>query len=418
MTEQLDRIRSHLDRCILRQHGSIDYHAVLLIHLRWFLSERLRKAFEPWERAGLGERADVVEYCLPWQAYKNDAGCQATAAMREKLKRTDAPSLYDDACFRAVAAAVIRATDKSGSGAKNAEAEADRAMAWLKQAYCITQANANTNLAGSQIEFDPSVFNANAPQSVTLSSTLKLNETAGLEAIDGPGASVVTISGNKAVQVFLVQNKVMATLSGLTISDGESENPGGGIDNGGTLTVSNCTVANNSAQFGAGIYNNGILTVTGNTTVESNTANDGLGGGIFNDGATVTVTDSTIESNSADRGGGIDNENGGTLTVSDCTIEGNSAKLGGGLVNKVTSQATVTDSTLSGNTASGPMSSASGGGGMYNSGTATLTGCTLADNKAAAAGGGIFTTSFSTAAARCPAPARTTSSAPAAATAV
>ena len=39
MTEQLDRIRSHLDRCHSQQQGRIDYHAVLLVHLRWFLSE-------------------------------------------------------------------------------------------------------------------------------------------------------------------------------------------------------------------------------------------------------------------------------------------------------------------------------------------------------------------------------------------
>jgi hypothetical protein len=52
----------------------------------------------------------------------------------EKLKRTDAGSLYGAACMRAVTAGVIRARDKSERAAKDAAAEADRAMAWLKQA--------------------------------------------------------------------------------------------------------------------------------------------------------------------------------------------------------------------------------------------------------------------------------------------
>jgi serine/threonine protein kinase/tetratricopeptide (TPR) repeat protein len=65
---------------------------------------------------------------------KDAAGCRATAAMWEKLKRTDADSLYNAACYRAVTAAVIHAGDKSQSSAKEAAAESDRAMAWLKQA--------------------------------------------------------------------------------------------------------------------------------------------------------------------------------------------------------------------------------------------------------------------------------------------
>ena len=52
--------------------------------------------------------------------------------------------------------------------------------------YCITQANANPNPLGSVIEFDPAVFGS--AQTIALSSTLELSETAGPEVIDGPGA--------------------------------------------------------------------------------------------------------------------------------------------------------------------------------------------------------------------------------------
>jgi len=65
---------------------------------------------------------------------KDPAGCRATAEMWEKLKRSDAGSLYNAACFRAVTAAILRAGDQAEASAKAAAAEADRAMGWLKQA--------------------------------------------------------------------------------------------------------------------------------------------------------------------------------------------------------------------------------------------------------------------------------------------
>jgi len=68
-----------------------------------------------------------------FQKRKDAAGCRATAAMWEKLKRTDAGSLYDAACMRAVTAAVLQSTPDAGA-TRLAKDEADRAMAWLKQA--------------------------------------------------------------------------------------------------------------------------------------------------------------------------------------------------------------------------------------------------------------------------------------------
>jgi eukaryotic-like serine/threonine-protein kinase len=60
----------------------------------------------------------------------------------EKLKRADINSLYNIACFRATAAAALRAADKSPAGATLADAEADRAMAWLKRAVAAGFRNA------------------------------------------------------------------------------------------------------------------------------------------------------------------------------------------------------------------------------------------------------------------------------------
>jgi tetratricopeptide (TPR) repeat protein len=67
---------------------------------------------------------------------KDVAGVRATAEMWERLNRTDANSLYNAACFRAVTAAILK-VDPESAGAeatKLANEEADRAMAWLHKA--------------------------------------------------------------------------------------------------------------------------------------------------------------------------------------------------------------------------------------------------------------------------------------------
>jgi hypothetical protein len=71
---------------------------------------------------------------------KDAAGCRATAEMWEKLQRTDADSLYDAACYRAVVAAVQAKTPGAdgktpgADAARLAKEDADRAMEWLHKA--------------------------------------------------------------------------------------------------------------------------------------------------------------------------------------------------------------------------------------------------------------------------------------------
>jgi Bacterial Ig-like domain (group 3)/Matrixin/Right handed beta helix region len=203
--------------------------------------------------------------------------------------------------------------------------------------WAVTQANTNSNTAGSVIEFDPTVFAT--PQTITLASTLVLSESAGPEVIDGPGGNLVTISGGETndtsgdalfngVGVFQVDSGVEANLSGLTITEGYATN-GGGINNGGTLTVADSTIEHSSASNdGGGINNTGTLTVT-DSTIENSRANNG-GGGIDNSGS-LTVADSTVAGNGAGNGGGIDNS--GSLTVADSTVAGNGSGNGGGIDN-------------------------------------------------------------------------------------
>jgi tetratricopeptide (TPR) repeat protein len=65
---------------------------------------------------------------------KDLAECRATAEMWEKMRRTGPNDLYNAACFRAVTAKVLRATNPSSEAARQADVEDDRAMAWLRQA--------------------------------------------------------------------------------------------------------------------------------------------------------------------------------------------------------------------------------------------------------------------------------------------
>jgi hypothetical protein len=69
-----------------------------------------------------------------FQEQRDLAGCRETSKMWEALKLRDAGYMYDAACLRARSAAVFRATDKSPLGTEQADADADRAMAWLIRA--------------------------------------------------------------------------------------------------------------------------------------------------------------------------------------------------------------------------------------------------------------------------------------------
>jgi hypothetical protein len=69
------------------------------------------------------------------------AGCRQTGELWENLKRTDPDSCYTAARMRAVTAAVLRATDASPEAGKQVDAEADRAVDWLKQALAAGYEN-------------------------------------------------------------------------------------------------------------------------------------------------------------------------------------------------------------------------------------------------------------------------------------
>ena len=91
---------------------------------------------------------------------------------------------------------------------------------------------------------------------------------------------------------------------------------GGGVDNNGSITITNCTISGNSAVangftsedtgYGGGISNSGHLQITSSTIAHNSASGDnfGVGGGINGDGFEPTRTDSSIIAlNTASTGG-------------------------------------------------------------------------------------------------------------------
>ena len=164
---------------------------------------------------------------------------------------------------------------------------------------------------------------------------------------------------------------------------------GGGLfnDAGATAALDNVRVLANDGGHGGGIENSGTLAVT-DSLIDGNEVT-GSGGGIWNLGGAVTLDRVTISNNTAYEGGGV-NSYGLQLTITRANIIDNVAagSHGGGLYHGG-GTAFVTDATISGNRAG---DATANGGGIYQNSddNLTLTNVTLAENQAGALGGGFY----------------------------
>jgi hypothetical protein len=245
---------------------------------------------------------------------------------------------------------------------------------------------------------DTIVFSLPYPTTIFLSSPLRIESSQGKAlTIQGPGASLLSISGGDGAPVLLVQplggltGAISATISGLTIERGSSL-LGGGIYNGGFLVLLDCTITNNSVgnQFGGGLFNAGQV-IMRNSTITDNRAGrpggPGQGGGIYNSATgSLIVDDSLIAGNSADHlgaGGGLVNE--GFTSLQRTVVASNRATHGGGLYN--TGDLDLLQSAVLSNQASGIFPHVGRGGGIYNfsdgtqPGSLTLTRTTVSLNE-------------------------------------
>jgi hypothetical protein len=160
------------------------------------------------------------------------------------------------------------------------------------------------------------------------------------------------------------------TMSGCTLSNNSARNSGGAIISYGTLAVNRSIFSGNSAYYGGAVLNGGMATIS-DSKLDNNSAIGGQGGGIINFGM-LTITGGEINNNTSDWGGGIDNEEG-TITLSNCLLSGNSAaQYGGAIFNYDT--VTIDNCTLSNNTAG------EDGGGIANFWVLAVSNCTFIAN--------------------------------------
>ncbi len=308
----------------------------------------------------------------------------------------------------------------------------------------IEEANA---LAGSDsISLPAGTYTLSLGSELSITSDLTINGA-------GAEASIIQADADRNIvhyRVMKIVNGVNVTLAGLKIRNGMCDGSctavpiyGGGIFNGGTLTLDRVTVSDNIvatyASDGGGIYNGGTLMVQngsliggaghGNVggggaggiynspgsfaTIDASTisANYGVneyagGGGILNDGGTVNIQNGSVigglgAGNTTTLGypgggGGIFNTHGGTVTIDASTVSSNVASYGGGgIANEAT--LIVRNGSVIGGIGAG--NSAGYGGGIINFGTTTIDASTVSDNSALnpnppTGGGGIFNASI------------------------
>lgn len=204
-------------------------------------------------------------------------------------------------------------------------------------------------------------FQAGLNGTITLASPLVVGSNA---TLDGTG-NTITISGGNTLQDIQVDTGVTATFTHLTIANG---NPGpsvdgGGIRNNGTLTLTDCTLSNNSAGDGGGIINYGTLTADGCTfSGNQGDAVVGVGGAIWSTiNSVATVSNSAFTGNSSAYGAAIEYDPSSTGQFTNDTFYNNTASGSQtGIVEVDTSSAVIvlTNCTVAGNTSGDAQSGA------------------------------------------------------------
>lgn len=188
-----------------------------------------------------------------------------------------------------------------------------------------------------------------------------------------------------------------------TFEGNEAGQEGGGVWNGGTMTINRARIVSNIAlgddadDGGGGVFNQtGDLTIR-RTLINNNeaTGTSGSGGGILSRAGNFTIRSSNVSGNTANRAGGGAEVIDGTYTSFNTNYrnnvagEGDSANPGSGGAFHITGMSSTVD--FSGGTVSGN-SAANTGGGLWNQAGTTMTvnALSIMDNNADNDGGGIW----------------------------
>lgn len=138
------------------------------------------------------------------------------------------------------------------------------------------------------------------------------------------GAGLITLDGQSAHRLFVVNAGANLALANLTLVNGYVSGSGGAIFNQGTLNLDSVTIRDSEASGpsvgGGAIFNNGGTLYLFGSKLLGNQAT-AIGGAISSYLGTTTVENSLIEDNSADSIGGIDSV--GELFVRNSTLRDN-----------------------------------------------------------------------------------------------
>ena len=212
--------------------------------------------------------------------------------------------------------------------------------------------SANTNTA---VGFCPA---GTSHDIITIAEDITLSEPlppiTGTITIEGGGH---TISGNGQFRIFDV-NGAKFTIKNLTMRDGKAEKGGAiRLRGGSDVTISQSTLAHNSAVYG------GAITQVGDhrnrLTIESssflNNRAEWHAGALEIVRGTVAISNSSfIENYSDDYGGVITNASSSTTRIENSTFYNNSAKHGAGVVQVFGGEMTLTHVTMSKNFLTNP----------------------------------------------------------------
>lgn len=233
---------------------------------------------------------------------------------------------------------------------------------------------------GDVITFDPSL------QGDTIRLKNELQVCSNI-TIQGPGANLLTVSGEDGSRILKIIQGNSVVVSGLRFSNGRSPagEDGGAIWSQGILKLSNCILTNNFAQDDGGaisVDDSTSLVQLDSCIVQNNSCGDD-GGALRCLAGTLVINASTIKNNSSPSFGGAISTNG-IITINQSTLSGNSANSGGGAIRSFGGGSiTCTNSTFSGN------SSAYRGGAISTASQMSFNFCTLVNNVANDLGGGI-----------------------------
>ncbi|MEJ2600905.1 MAG: Ig-like domain-containing protein, partial [Anaerolineales bacterium] len=195
-------------------------------------------------------------------------------------------------------------------------------------------------------------------QTYQISTTLSINSDI---TILGLGTDRTIVGGTGSDRLLTINGGAKVSLSGLTLTGGETTSPGGGIylqqgdltlqevqvndnhaggagggiwvGNGNSLTVSESSITGQSSDLGAGgIYNLGTLSLQ-NTTVSGNQGQSG--GGISTTGPAHLLNVTLADNHAYDTGGGL---SGSAFNLKNTLLAGNTAPHGPDCAPSFTSQ--------------------------------------------------------------------------------